>query len=314
MTPLSALCAGELRHRLNSPRGLRLRTGPFTYAIRSPLPDVAAGMGLHYGGHEVVDPESQPFADFHIQVQRPWGPRRFVRRQVQFLMDGQQPFLPLPGDQGYPMLEWGMNWCISSRVQHLLVIHSAVLERGGRALLMPAPSGAGKSTLCAALAWRGWRLLSDELTLLDPATGLLWPLARPVSLKNRSIDVIRAWEPAAVMNEPVEETVKGTVAHMSAPPDAVQRGREPARAGWIVLPRFESGSPLRLEPLPRAQAFMELRSQNFNYAVHGERAFLALASMVSTCRTHRLTYGHLDAAVAALADLPDPPDPPCTGA
>jgi hypothetical protein len=43
-----------------------------------------------------------------------------------------------------------------------------VLERGGRALLLPAPSGSGKSTLCAGLAFNGWRLLSDELALLDP--------------------------------------------------------------------------------------------------------------------------------------------------
>ena len=81
------------------------------------------------------------------------------------------------------MLEAGLNWCIGNLAHQYLVIHSATLERGGRALLMPAPPGSGKSTLCAALITRGWRLLSDEFALVDPATGLLVPVPRPVALK-----------------------------------------------------------------------------------------------------------------------------------
>jgi HprK-related kinase A len=82
------------------------------------------------------------------------------------------------------MLEWGMNWCIASHMHYYLMLHAAVLERDGHALIMPGDPGAGKSTLTAALMLDGWRLLSDEIALIDRNDGLLYGLARPVSLKN----------------------------------------------------------------------------------------------------------------------------------
>ena len=99
-----------------------------------------------------------------------------------------------------------MNWCISAHAHQFLILHAAVLERGGVALIMPAPPGSGKSTLCAALALSGWRLLSDELALIDPGSGRVWPLCRPVSLKNRSIEVIRHFAPEAVFGPVAEGT------------------------------------------------------------------------------------------------------------
>jgi serine kinase of HPr protein (carbohydrate metabolism regulator) len=53
---------------------------------------------------------------------------------------------------------------------------------GGKGVLLSAVSGSGKSTLSAELALNGWRLLSDELALIDSEVKLV-PLTRPVSLK-----------------------------------------------------------------------------------------------------------------------------------
>jgi hypothetical protein len=48
-------------------------------------------------------------------------------------------------DQTYPMFEWGLNWCIASHAHSFLVIHATVVERGGRAMVLPAPPGSGKA-------------------------------------------------------------------------------------------------------------------------------------------------------------------------
>ena len=271
-------------------------------SIRSTLPEIARGIALLYAEHPVEADEA--FADFQVRIARPRGLRRWVRPQVQFQFDGTPPFHPLPGDQAFPILEWGLNWCISAHCHQYLIVHAAAVERDGRALLLPAPPGSGKSTLCAALVHRGWRLLSDELALLDPATQAIVPLARPVSLKNASIDLIRRFAPEAVLGETVHDTLKGSVAHMKPPQDAVRRSLEPAAPRWIVMPRYEArAAAARLTPLARGQAFMQLADSAFNYHLHGRAGFELLADVVEGCECFELAYANLEEALAALEGM-----------
>jgi HprK-related kinase A len=294
---VSDLSPRALRQQLQG-SGLRLRTGPVVTGIRSHLDAVVNGISLHYAGHVVETADD--FADFHISVERPRGPRRWIAPQVVFRFDGAASFAPLPGDQGFPMLEWGLNWCVSSHCHQFVIIHAAVLERGGRALLLPAPSGSGKSTLCAGLAFNGWRLLSDELALLDPARGVIAPLPRPVSLKNESIDVIRKFAPEAIFGAVVRETVKGSVAHVKPPGAAVAQAAETALPAWVVSPRFTPGAAAALEPLPKARAFMSLVDCAFNYNVHGRNGFAALSRLIDTVDCYEFSYSSLEEAVAVF--------------
>jgi HprK-related kinase A len=295
------LAPPDLDRRLRE-SGLRLRTGPVVTSIRSTLPSVRQGIGLHYAQHRIV--EDQGFADFHVEVGRPRTLRRWFHPQVVFHFDGLTPFRPLPGDQGFPMLEWGLNWCVSSHCHQYLIVHAAVLERDGRALVMPAPSGSGKSTLCAGLVYGGgWRLLSDELALIDPARGRIWPLPRPVSLKNASIEVIRALAPTAQFGEVVTETVKGRVVHVQPPKEGVLRADEAAVPAWVVLPRFAAGTAARLQPMSRARAFMQVVDNAFNYHVHGRSGFATVAALIDRSRCFEFTYSELNEAISTFHTL-----------
>ncbi len=281
--------------------GLRVRTGPIVTSIHSPLEEVADGVALHYAEHPVVP--TSDFADFHISVDRPRSLRRWIAPQVVFRFDGLPTFAPLPGDQGFPTLEWGLNWCVTSHCHQFLIVHAAVLERGGRALVLPAPSGSGKSTLCAALALSGWRLLSDELALLDPARDVVVPLPRPISVKNEAITALQASFPHAAFGPVVRETIKGSVAHLAPPAASVQRATEPALPGWIVTPLFVAGAEACLEPMPKARAFMSLVDSAFNYNVHGRAGFATLANWVDRADCYRFTYSRLAEAVEIFDGL-----------
>ena len=290
----------ELEYRLAGP-GIRLRTGPFVFRIQSRLSTVVRGIALLYAEYPIA--EDDGFADFHVSVRRPRSYRAWLKPHVHFFFDGNSPFSALPLAQAFPMLEWGLNWSISANCHQYLIFHAAVVEKGGRALILPAPPGSGKSTLCAGLIHRGWRLLSDELTLLDIASCSVVPVPRPVSLKNASIDVIRAFAPAAAIGPPVRDTMKGTVAHMRAPSDSVRRAMETARPGWIVLPRYQAGVAAELTPLSRARGLMELATNGFNYSLHGRRGFEFLARFVDLCACYTFTYGDLGEATALFDDL-----------
>jgi len=300
---LLQLPPAELRRQLAG-AGVWLRTGPFSLRVRSRIPAVAEGLTELYGQFEVRNAH-EAFADFHVAVEPPASLRRWVRPQVEFSFDGMKPFRPLPRDQAFPMLEWGLNWCVSTQAHQFLIIHAAVVEKNGRAAILPAPPGSGKSTLTAGLVLSGWRLLSDELALIDRKTGLIQPLPRPVSLKNRSIDVIRAFAPDVYINRASHDTVKGTVAHMRPPRDSVRRQHEAARPGWVIFPEWKSGAPPTLTPRSRAQTFMFLAQNAFNYSHLGEDGFRVGTALIDQVDCFDFHYGELPGAIAAFDALAD---------
>ncbi len=299
MTP-SSLSAGELAARLES-TGIFLETGAFVTHIRSSIESVAEGIALLYADHRLA--VRSEFADFHVSLERPASPRRWFKPQVLFNFDGKSPFKPLPLEQAFPMLEWGLNWCVSSHANRYLIIHAAVIEKNGHAAILPAPPGSGKSTLCAALVHRGWRLLSDELALIRIGDSNIAPLPRPVSLKNQSIDIIGKYVSNGVFSRSVTDTMKGTVAHLKPPADSVLRAAEFAMPGWIVFPKWERGAAARLVELPRSRAFMQVAENAFNYSALGTRGFETLAGVVDRSRCFEFTYGNLDDAVTIFSSL-----------
>lgn len=299
---LGQLAASVIKKRLTTD-GLALAIGPFNLRVRCPLPAVAQALRLLYVDHPVLDDEQ--FCDFTLELDSPSKLRRWLRPQVQARLGGQALFEPLPQEQAYALLEWTINWWISNNAHQFLLLHAAVVARpDGRAVILPAPPGSGKSTLCAALTQRGWRLLSDEMAMIALDTGLLHGMARPVSLKNQSLDVIRRFEPRVVMGQAAHDTAKGTIAHLKPKSADVRAVLEPARAAWVVFPRYVARAPATLTARPKADAMMEMGRNAFNYSLLGLDGFNALAGVVDACRCFDFSYGQLEEAIAAFEDLP----------
>lgn len=303
MPTVSTLSRSNLQSRLGS-GGIYLQTGAFVTHLQTAIRSVVEGIGLLYADYPLA--EQEDFADFHITLARPPNLRRWFKPQVVFSADGISPYKPLPFEQAFPMFEWGMNWCVSTQAHRYLIIHAAVIEKGGFAAILPAPPGSGKSTLCAALVSRGWRLLSDELALVRIGDGKLLPLPRPISLKNASIDVMRRFQPDIVMSRPINDTVKGTVAHVRAPTDSVARAWEQAAPAWVIFPQYQADAATTLEPIPKARAFMQVAQSAFNYSLHGPNGFDTLSGLIQASQCYRFTYSALDEAIATFAALAAP--------
>jgi HprK-related kinase A len=281
--------------------GLAFRSGPFTLRIQSDIASVQRGVQLLYDRHPLACEEA--WSDFVVRIERPPGLRRWVRPQVRFVFEGTPVFEPLPIHHALPLTEWALNWCIGSHAHQYLVVHAAVVARDDRAVVLPAPPGSGKSTLCAALIHRGWRLLSDELALISLADGTLSPLVRPVSLKNQSIDLLQAFAPEAVFSERSVDTHKGTVALLRPPATHVEAAERPARAAWVVMPRYEAGSSATLRPRLRPDMLLELSRNAFNLGPTSREGFLALCRMLDDCACFDFQYSRLDDAIQVFDDL-----------
>ena len=268
---------------------------PFVARVTTNMSSLVNDIALMYADFDVCP--AGTFADFHVQVMRDAGVRRWIKPLARFSFDGQPSFTGLPVAQSMAMLEWGLNWCVAAHSHQYLVVHAAVIEKNGKAAVLPAPPGSGKSTLCAGLVIKGWRLLSDELALYDLETGLIYGMARPVSLKNQSINVIKDLAPDATMTARVPNTTKGTIALLQPPLSSVLRVFEPVKASWIVLPKYVADSPPVLTPYSRARTFMLIAEQSFNYETLGSEGFDAVGTLVSGCQCYQFSYSSLvDAA------------------
>jgi HprK-related kinase A len=281
--------------------GLVFRTGPFVTRLRSRLPEIAPAVATLYHDFPVV--AAAPI-DFHVRLGTAHALHDRIRRRVELHLD-DLPILPsYRRPLSVALMEWGLNACIYQNAHQYLIVHAATVERNGRALLFPGMSGTGKSTLCAAMVASGrWRLLSDELAIVRPADGDLLPLARPISLKNESIDIIRARHPAQVFGPRLRRTAKGVITHMRPPASAVADMDRPARPGAVVFVEYRPGEKAAIEHFPKARAFFALAESAFNYRTRGHDGYLELARLIEGCDCVTLRYSAFDDAIALLEAL-----------
>jgi len=289
---LGALSAHAVQRALAG-RGVLLDIPPVGVRVRSPVASFAQRFAALYRDYPTRD--AGDYADIDVRILA--GTRRVVRPVVHFVVDGVAPFEPFPRDHAMPMFEWGLNWVFAHRMHEYLLLHAAVVERAGRAVLLPAWPGSGKSTLAASLACAGWRFLSDEFGVVRDDR--VHPFARPTALKNESIAVIRALAPERV--GPIyPRTRKGAVAHLRVAPDSLARADEPAAIGAVVFPDFSAGAPLAVQAMTPSVAFLKLAHNAFNYEVIGERGFRAVAAIVRSVPCRIVRYGDLADAHRAI--------------
>ncbi|MCF2947727.1 HprK-related kinase A [Paraglaciecola aquimarina] len=287
---LKDLSLSEFSDLINND-GLGIDFGITSFCILTKIKSVQSTFKQLYADFEVKPKES--FTDFQVSVAYPNNIRRFLKPQVSFYFDEHSPFLPLPKSQSYPLLEWGMNWCVAGHKHNYLLLHGAVLEKNGEAMIFPAPPGSGKSTLTAYLSHTGWRLLSDEMTVINLTTGLVEPFVRPICLKNNSIDLFHSWFPDAFISNIAKDTNKGDVAHVKPPIDSVNRYLEPAKVKAIVLPKYDKNVELDIYALNKCDAYKAVSTNAFNEGVMGKEGFESAVNLVESCDTVEIHYNNL---------------------
>lgn len=296
---VSELSSLIIEKKLSS-AGLGIKIGPFSIKLKSSIPDIAEHIENFYAEYPLSE---DCFFDFHISLKKVGGLRRWVKPQVLFFHDEYSPFKPLPYDQAPAMFEWGLNWCIASMAHHFFIIHAAVVEKDGKAIILPGMPGAGKSTLCSALCLSGWRLLSDEMTLLDPKTFEITPVPRPVSLKNQSIELIRTFFSDAYIGRKAEDTAKGTVAHLRPLSSSIDNANVKAIPHVVVFPKYKEGCPVHLTMQKKTTALIDIQKNAFNTNVLGHTGFVTAHDLIRRLNIYSLSYSQLNDVMPVFDDL-----------
>jgi HprK-related kinase A len=290
----------ELRGRFDM-AGVRLRLAGLCINVWTDVPTVMDQVLAMYVGHPVE--AGTGVDDCRVRLSYTSAVRRFVKRKTVVSVNGELPFAPTPIRLAYLSVEAALNWCVHKCTPSYLVLHSAVVERGGLAVILPGSSSVGKSTLCAALVTRGWRLLSDELGVLRPDDFRLQPVVRPISLKNESIELIRQWAPDSYFGPVMTGTIRGDIAFLRPPAESVARAAETTLPALIVSPRYQSGATATLRELGKIETFRMLLDHAFNYHATQRAGFDSIMRLVETCPAYSLSYGTLREAVDAMEGL-----------
>nr|WP_315382875.1 HprK-related kinase A [uncultured Sphingomonas sp.] len=276
-----------------------LRIGPLGFRIGSHWRSPIAALDDLYRDYPAPQ---DGIADFnvHLFAARPW--RRVLRPSVHIAGDFVIPdAAPLPLAQGLLAAEMGMNLQVALGLRRYLLLHAAMVERDGRAVLMTGISGAGKSTLAALLMARGWRLMGDEFALIDCVTGLAYAFPRLVSLKNEAIDVVAQVLPEARFGPLLEGTPKGAIRHLVPDARAIAAMEVPAEPSLILFPRF--GFEAAERPVLPSEAFVRLTQASTNYVTLAERGFEALTRLVQTVPSRAIDYPDAETALAMVEAL-----------
>lgn len=299
MLTLKQLPAAELETRLRT-SGLKLQVGPYVYRLTSSLPRISSGLAKLYADFPLATPGD--FADYLIHLRHNSLLGR-MRGRSEVLFDNRNIFGVIDTANAYAFMEWGMNWCVSIHANEYLKLHAAVVARDGQAMILPGVPGAGKSTLCAVLGLSGWRVLSDEHALIPLGSTSVVPLPRPISLKNESIRIIRAFDRTAVLGPASSDTHKGIVAHLKSDLAQDSHDRKALPATTMVFPRYSAEGPQGLYQRSRSESFILAAYHSFNYSLLGSAGFRAMSELLDAVACYDLVYRDLDWAIQTMNQL-----------
>ncbi|ENY80315.1 HPr kinase [Sphingopyxis sp. MC1] len=273
--------------------------GPVQFRIGSDWRAPIDALDRLYAGYP-KDMARPADATVRLFAARPW--RRWLRPSVHIGGDFIVPdALPLPLSMGLLAAEMGMNLQVALGWRRHMLLHASAVARDGRAVILSGESGSGKSTLAALLGEGAWRLMGDEFTLIEPASGDALGFPRAVSLKNAAIAEIAARVDPARLGPLLAGTPKGDIRHLIPRADAIAGMHEPARPALILFPRF--GGAAAIEPMAPGEVFVRLTEASTNYVALGEAGFAALTRLVRATPAFGISYPDSAAGMALVEQL-----------
>lgn len=164
-------------------------------------------------------------------------------------------------------------------------IHAAAVLAADGAVLLAGPPYAGKSTLAATARGRGLVVLGDDQVRVDPDTGLVWPLPRP--MKRRVADPASAAPPpAGALRGRLDDELVDL-----EPRRGLAAVGEPQRVARIVHLARHAGPGIRMTTLEPFAATRGLLDQTRVYGGDGLATVAAIARRLGRVPAVTLSVG-----------------------
>lgn len=162
---------------------------------------------------------------------------------------------------------------------HHLFVHAGAVVIDGRGWVIIGESGAGKTSTVAILVRKGAAYLSDEVALLDPASGTVAPFALPMAVKPWTAKVAEPLPPGEVVA--CEGETRFHLPHSRA------SGPVPVESFILLRP----GRAAHLTPVSRADMVLAMAAHpsSLRYRRRMEEAFVGFGRLFQGAACYYLT-------------------------
>jgi hypothetical protein len=179
-----------------------------------------------------------------------------------------------------PKIEWHAVTRAVEASAEVAIFHAATLTRDGSTVMLVAPSGSEKTTLSLGLMARGWRPLTDSLTVIDPTTLRARPFPRRFQIYPTTLQLL-----------PVQPELEWSrvLTTYARPQRWADEERQP---GTIVIVQRDPEQPSTSTPVTQAEAAGALMMSGLPNQLSGSRraeVAVRLAAQARQCR--RITNG-----------------------
>jgi hypothetical protein len=206
----------------------------------------------------------------------------------------------------FRLMEWQLDLLLSEAVQDRLLLHAGAVAYQGRGIILPAVSGSGKSSLTMGLLLAGGDYLSDELAVIDPATGWLSAFPKPFSVKNIAIfDMLRdqPWfGPDEATIRLIREEAPDYQPVWYLHPETLRPGciSGPVPLDTIIFPRYDAAAALEFVPVAPGDVMRLLIENAVNFQLLKDGGFRLLARLVNQSRAYHLRFPDWQSGVQAI--------------
>lgn len=179
-----------------------------------------------------------------------------------------------------------------------VALHAGAVTRDGNCIIVPGQTGAGKSSLVAWLIDNGFEYLSDEIVVLGGERLEIEGLRRALVIKSGAAEHVAR---LATFQE-LQPIASGDSSLYAPPANKKSSSDRLPVCNLIVLPRFVSGSDLRIETMTPAKAGLRLMECNLNARNLQDGGLQAIGALARSAPAISLQYGDFD-QLAGIFDI-----------
>jgi hypothetical protein len=179
------------------------------------------------------------------------------------LLEGSTPFAMCSDiAEIAPRLSARLSQCAVNPQNYLMIVHTAVLRKHDKCVMLPGASGSGKSTLAAALMRSGFQYLTDEAAFVELETLQVQPIPLSISIKPSPDRPLRDYYPHLETLSEYTRDDGRTIRYLSPPREALPSVCENIHlVTHIIFPRYDPKARTRLRPMGKVEAFERLMDQ-----------------------------------------------------